>query len=113
VAARVCLPRAAVQQTWTATRRPAPLVGSRHAHAPWATSVGHWARIVREAEPRSGRGRACLGTLPQLGTAARALLCPPLTARDARRLQAHPRYSWRRTACPRDIRRLKRLLHTS
>jgi hypothetical protein len=74
--------------------------GTAH-HAPWATSVGHWARIVREAAPRSGRGRACLGTLPQLGTTARALRCPPLRARETRRPQAHPRRAWRRTVSQR------------
>jgi len=70
-------------------------------HAPWATSVGHGARIVREAEPRSGRGRACLGTLSQPGTTARALRCPPLRARETRRPQAHPRRAWRQTVSQR------------
>jgi hypothetical protein len=74
--------------------------GTAH-HAPWATSVGHGARIVREAAQSIGRGRERLGTLPQPGTTDRALLCPPLRARDARRPQVHPRRLWRRTVSQR------------
>ena len=82
-------------------------------HAPWATSVEHGARIVREAAPRSGRGRVCLGTLPQPGTTDRALIF----FRSERAMLAARRPT--RAAhgdgrCPSDLRpRLRRIPNTS
>ena len=70
-------------------------------HAPWATSVGHRVRIVREAAQSIGRGRERRGKLPQPGKTTRALLCPPLRAQDARRPHAHQRHSLRLTASQR------------